>query len=326
MKTKICLLGIALLVGVLLLPLASSAITVSPPIIELEAAKGDVINQSIKVRNESANSETYYLSAERFVAGGEAGAPVFTGEDIDLATWIKFPYENVTIPGGQTIEIPFSIIVPNYAGPGGHYAAIFLSTAPPEAATTGGSNVAIASRIGTLVLVKIAGEVKEIAEISEFGTTAKTFDSLPVAFNIRVKNDGNVHLKPMGTISIKNMWGSVAGQVAVNETGGNVLPDQIRKFEASWVKNPNAVGANTFWGKYRQQKENYAFGKYEADLGLAYGTAGKILSAKTSFWVIPWNVIMVNLALVVIIVVIIYFAVKKYNVWLVKKYARKAKK
>jgi len=306
------------------LPLASSAVTVSPPIIELDAAKGDVINQSIKVRNEGAAATTYYLSAERFVAGGEAGEPSFTGEDVDLATWIKFPFQSITVPAGATVEVPFSIIVPNYAGPGGHYAAIFLSTAPPEAAKTG-SQVSIASRIGTLILVRIAGEIKESAQVAEFSTTGKSFDALPVNFNVRVKNDGNVHLKPMGTITIKNMWGSIAGKVAVNENGGNVLPDQIRKFDASWVKNSNAVGATSFWGKYRQEKENYAFGSYTADLSLAYGTAGNTLAASTTFMVIPWNIIIVNLAIIVIIVLILYFGVKKYNKWILKKYG-KAKK
>ncbi|MCX6746075.1 MAG: hypothetical protein NTX00_03605 [Candidatus Parcubacteria bacterium] len=324
MKTKIFALVIALLAVGLLIPMASSAVTVSPPIIELDAAKGDVVNQSIKVRNESAVAVTYYLSAERFVAGGEAGQPAFTGEDVDLATWIKFPFQSITVPAGATVEVPFSIIVPNYAGPGGHYAAIFLSTAPPEAAKAG-SQVSIASRIGTLVLVKIAGEINESAQVAEFSTTMKIFKSLPADFNIRVKNDGNVHLKPMGTIIIKNMWGAVAGKVAVNETGGNVLPDQIRKFDAAWVKNPNAVGATSFWGKYRQEKENYAFGSYSADLNLVYGTAGKTLTAAVSFMVIPWNVIIVNLAIIIIIVVLLYFGIQKYNKWILKKYS-KAKK
>ena len=324
MKTKkLYVLLTALLLGALLVPVASNAVTVSPPIIELEAAKGDVINQAIKVRNESNATATYYLSAERFVAGGEAGSPQFVaGEDVDLVSWIKFPFSNISIPAGQTAEVPFTIAVPNYAGPGGHYAAIFLSTVPPEAKVAG-SQVSIASRIGTLVLIKIAGEVKEQAEITEFSTNAKTYDALPVNFITRVKDSGNVHLKPAGTILIKNMWGSVAAKVAVNETGGNVLPDQIRKFESQWVKDPNAVGAQTFWGKYRQQKENYAFGKYTADLTLSYGTAGKVLIASTSFTVIPWNVIAVNLLCLIIVVVILYFLIKQYNAWLIKKYARK---
>lgn len=325
MKTKkLYVLLTALFLVALLVPVASNAVTVSPPIIELESAKGNVItDQAIKVRNETNATTTYYLSAERFVAGGEAGSPQFVGgEDVDLASWIAFPFSSISVPAGQTVEVPFTITVPNYAGPGGHYAAIFLSTVPPEA-KAGGSQVSIASRIGTLILVKIAGEVKEQAEIAEFSTSAKTYDALPVDFITRIKDSGNVHIKPAGTILIKNMWGSVAAKVAVNEAGGNVLPDQIRKFESQWVKAPNAVGAQTFWGKYRQQKENYAFGKYTADLNLSYGTAGKVLTASTSFMVIPWNVIAVNLLCLIIVVIILFFLIKQYNAWLLKKYAKK---
>jgi hypothetical protein len=322
MKTKkIFIPVIVVLFGLLLAPLAASAITVSPPIIELDASRGEIIDQSIKVRNESASDLTYYLTAERFVAGGEEGAPSFVGEDIGLATWVNFPYESISIPAGGTIQVPFKIIVPNYAAPGGHYAAIFLSTIPPKS-TASTSQVAIASRIGTLVLVKIAGEVKENATMAEFTTAADSYSSLPVKFNVRVENSGNIHVKPMGTVLIKNMFGSVAGTAQVNENGGNVLPDQIRKFEASWVKNPNAVGATSFWGKYQQQKENYAFGRYSADVTLNYGTAGKVLTSTTSFWVIPWHIILVRLILIVIIVVIIYFLMKKYNEWLLKKYGK----
>ena len=104
------------------------------------------------------------------------------------------------------------------------------------------------------------------------------------------------------------------------------LPEQIRKFEASWVKNPNVVGATSFWGKYRQQKENYAFGRYKADLSLNYGTAGRVLTASTSFWVIPWHIILVNLIILVIIVVILYYLIKKYNEWLLKKYGKAQKR
>ncbi len=329
MKTKkILSLFVAFIVlGALVMPLASNALTVSPPIIEIDAKKGDVINQVLKVKNEGAENAVYYLSSQKFIAAGETGAPQFVegqAEDVDLASWIKFGITSITIPAGQTVELPFTIVVPQFAGPGGHYAAIFLGTVPPNAAGDA-SQVAVASRVGALVLVKIAGEIKESAELSEFGTVASSYASLPVDFNIRIKNSGNVHLKPSGSILIKNMFGSVAGKVTVNETGGNILPDQIRKFDASWVKNANAMGATTFWGKYRQEKENYAFGNYTADILLAYGTAGRTLNASTSFWVIPWHVIIVNLIVIVLVVIILYFLVKKYNAWLIAK-ARKTEK
>ncbi len=316
----------------LMIPFASDAVTVSPPLLEIEAAKGDIINQSIKVRNEGADTVTYYISAQKFIASGEKGRPGFVStavEDVDLASWIKFNYDNITIPGGQSVEIPFTITVPNFAGPGGHYAAIFLSTLPPESVAAG-SQVAIASRIGTLVLLRIAGEVNESAELAEFSAGSDSYASLPVDFSVRIKNNGNVHIKPVGAIVIKNMFGSVAGTVAVNDKGGNILPDSMRKFDKEenvvWVKNSKAVGATTFWGKYLEEKENYAFGKYTAHLALSYGTAGRKLTAATTFWVIPWHVIAVNLVVLVLFIIAIYLLVKKYNAWILKKYGKKAEK
>lgn len=330
MKTKqILSLVVAFIVlGALVMPLAGNALTVSPPIIEIEAKKGDIINQVLKVKNESSENAVYYLSSQKFIAANESGQPSFVegkAEDVDLASWIKFGITSITIPAGQTVELPFSIVVPQFAGPGRHYAAIFLGTVPPDTKAEA-SQVAVASRVGALVLVKIAGEIKESAEVSEFSTSAESYASLPVDFNIRIKNSGNVHLKPSGSVLIKNMFGSVAGKVVINETGGNILPDQIRKFDASWVKNGNATGATTFWGKYRQEKENYAFGKYTADLMLSYGIAGRNLSGSTSFWVIPWHVIIVNLVVIVLAVIIIYFLVKKYNAYILAKAGKKAEK
>ena len=317
---------IVLIAGLLLIPASGNALTVSPPIIELDANRGDIITQAIKVRNESQTNVTYYLTTERFVASGEGGAPEFKGEDVGLASWIKFGgVQSITIPAGETIELPFTVEVPNFASAGGQYAAIFLSNIPPEKDTKA-SGVSIASRVGIMVFVKIAGDIKEEAKVEEFSTSSSSYNSLPVNFIVKVNNLGNVHVRPMGTIVVKNMFGSVAGQVAVNENAGAVLPDQVRKFEASWVKNPNAVGATGFLGKYNQQKANYAFGKYSADLNLAYGTAGKVLNAKTNFTVIPWNVIIVNLIILIIIVIILFFLVKQYNAWLLKKYGIKATK
>lgn len=328
MKTKKFYVFLATVLAVcLLLPVAGSTMTISPQIIELNAVKGDVISQSLKIHNESAAAEIYFLSTEKFVAAGEAGTPEFVsgGEDVDLVSWIKFSTESITVPAGATVEVPFTITVPSYASPGGHYAAIFLSTAPVKA-TPVGSSISITSRMGCLILIKIAGEVKESAELAEFSTSAKSFSSLPVDFAIRVSDTGNVHLKPVGTILIKNIFGLIVGKISVNDNKGNVLPGQIRKYDVQWVKNPNATDAKTFWGKYRDQSENYAFGRYTADLALTYGSAGWTLSGVTSFWVIPWNIILVNLLIVIMVVIILCFAVKKYNAWLLKKYGKKRKK
>jgi hypothetical protein len=297
------------------LPLISQATTVSPVKLELEAQKGQTLNQTIKLRNDAKDPVTYYLSAEQFIAADESGKPQFVGGNkADLASWIKFNYDSITVLGGQTIEVPFTIAVPEFAGPGGHYAAIFFNIAAPKSAATT-SQVSLDNRAGVLVLLKVAGDIKESAELVEFKPADQIYSSLPVDFSFRLKNTGNVHLKPQGTIIISDMFGLVVDKVAVNEAGSNILTDQIRKFDIFWTKNDQVKVAADFWGEFKQESANFALGKYTADLSLTYGTTGT-LSATASFWVIPWHVILVYSAaglITLIILAAIFILIKKYG-------------
>ena len=48
----------------------------------------------------------------------------------------------------------------------------------------------------------------------------KFFFNSPVTFITRITNLGNVHLKPQGEISIKNLFGNKVGELKVNEAKG----------------------------------------------------------------------------------------------------------
>lgn len=307
------------MLAVALAPAGAGATTVSPPIVELDLSKGSVVEQVIKLKNDGEAPQSYYISTQRFIAApsGE-GAPEFIEgpTSIGLVSWIEFPFTQITLQSDQTIEIPLTIRVPDNAAPGGHYAGIFFSTDAPEPEDTG---VGVAQRIGTLMLVRIAGQIRESAQVTQFGTDQASYDSLPVTFEATVNNLGNVHIKPQGVINIRNFLGKKAAVMAVNEAGGNILPDSSRTFEAVWAKSFDVADGNGFWAKYRAQKKNFAFGKYTADLSLAYGT-NKSLSANTSFWVFPTQVIVVQLILWIIIIILIVFGLRKYNDWLISRY------
>ena len=318
---KLVLLSFVAMFALALSAGSAQAVSVSPPILELDARKGDVITEKIRITNDSDTEKTYYVSVERFVAEGEGGAASFIPSDdpLELANWINFSTTQVTIGPEERKVVPFSISVPTNADPGGHYASVFLSTTPP--ATTGaGSQVSIGGRVGVLILVRVEGNVVESASILDFAATPVT-SSLPTQFKARVQNQGNVHLKPRGNITINNMLGGIAAVVDVNNQGSNVLPDSVRELDAEWVKNPNSVaGENaSFWSKYRQERDNFALGKYTADLSLVYGGAGKTLSATTTFWVIPWRYLLVKLIWLAIIVAALVFGIKKYNEWIIAK-------
>jgi hypothetical protein len=211
---------------------------------------------------------------------------------------------------GEAKSATVTIKVPKDASPGGHYGVVRFTALPPEGST---NQVALNASIGTLVLLHVSGDVKVETGIEEFKTgqysiyrdgqgaevtefQAKTmFEQGPIQLQVRIRNSGNVHIKPQGTITIKNMWGSTVAQLPYNSTNGNVLPGSIRKFDSQ------------FEGKR-------LFGRYRAELAIQYGD-GQTLNQTIRFWVIPYKVVLIVLALLVAIVLLI--------VWLLRQYKRR---
>ena len=52
--------------------------------------------------------------------------------------------------------------------------------------------------------IKGAGDIYEKAEIASFSTDKYNFSSLPPVFDLRIKNSGNIHIRPKGELTITN--------------------------------------------------------------------------------------------------------------------------
>lgn len=296
----------------------ANATVISPPLIELEANRGDVLANTIKLKNDGAVAENYYLTVEAFKSTGEDGQASFDATADEAVKWVDFSFTSITLQPGQATTIPFTVKVPQTARSGGHYIAVFASTTPP---TSEGSAVGIAARIGSLVLVRVEGETVESARLVEFSTGSDTYSMLPIDFTARVENNGNVHLKPIGEVVVRGIFGNEATRLKLNDAGGNVLPNSLRKYSTVWGQE----APEGFWARYGQQKREELFGKYTAELTLVYGE-GKTIKSEVSFWVMPWERIIVDLILLAIIVAILSMLVKRYNAWVVARYNTMPKK
>lgn len=288
----------------ILWPNLSQALTISPLRIELSTNRGQEVEDVVKIFNETAQPLTLFVSTANFAAKGEGGEPYFIslpeGEE-DLANWIEIEKGPITISSLEQKVIPFKVKVPSWAPPGGHFAAIFFSTTAPE--MKGGTGVGIIGKIGALVLLRVSGDFKEEGRLVEFSLNdgKEFYEHLPVDFLIRFENTGTIHLKPMGDITIKNLLGGTAAIIEVNKIkAGNVLPESIRRFEASW-------------------KEDFAFGRYRADLVLDYGSQNNKAYAALSFWVIPWRPTLIVIVIIAILLTFAYVGLKRYNRWIVSR-------
>jgi hypothetical protein len=261
------------------------SLTVAPPLYQISAVPGETWSSTISIVNSNPYPLTVYLEPHGFEAQDEFGRPrILSREDEraarTLPQWITLTQEPVTIPAGGTERVPFSVVVPEDAPPGGHYASIVVATEPPEAEA--GGQVTISSSVASLVLLSVAGDVREAGVIREFSTEDLWHQEAEAQLLMRFQNTGNVHLRPQGVITIENMWGQERGRIDLNQATnfGNVLPGTTRRFSFTW----------------RGQEDVFDFGRYAAIASISFGSDGarQSVTRETHFWVVPlWDVVRV---------------------------------
>ncbi|MCF7815507.1 MAG: hypothetical protein K9M10_01960 [Candidatus Pacebacteria bacterium] len=285
----------------------SQILSVTPPLFQLSALPGDIWQSSVKVVNGNSYPLTVYAEVVNFKATGENGEGKFVpliDEDLtrtSFASWIQISKDPQVIEPEQSKEISFFVEIPPDAPPGGHYAAILISTEPPA---SDGQKMAVrtSQAVTTLFFLRIEGDVSELGNIREFRAIDTFIEKPKTDFILRFENKGNVHLQPRGDIIITNMWGTQRGIIPINYQThfGNVLPQSIREFQFTWESQFNITD----------------IGRYKAVATLAYGV-DEIMSVTSIayFWVIPVKITLLTLAIIALFVALI--------VWMVKAYVRR---
>lgn len=326
-------LALALASGVFLFfvsPLAVQAITISPPRLELAGDPGALVKGEIKVTNDSASAVTYYTQVENFEAADESGAPNFVTTKEGLATWVNVA-NSIAVKAGDSTVIPFSIQIPKNTEPGGYFASIFVRTTPPPK-TPG--EVSIGARLGTLLLLRVNGDIQEGVSILEFASKNKqrVFSSLPVELYYRFQNTGSDRVKPAGQIIVKNILGMTSKVLNANRTEGSVLPRSIRRFESPWITGGggneavdlqvSSGASGGFFSKAKYQLTHFAFGYYTANLKIHFGENNDAASDSFRFFIIPWQLLIILLVVFVLGYFFIRLFLRRYNKYIISKHSR----
>lgn len=294
------------------------ALTLVPPSLEYSTVKGQTIDGKVKLLNNENRSLVLTPSTSNFGAKDESGEPdfKFDAPSADLASWIQIDKKPVTVEPGETKEIAFKIAVPIDAEPGGHYAGIFFASG---GTATGGGQIGVQSKLGTLVILTIEGNIREQAAISSVTLGGSTTVSRPpVHFNIRINNSGNVHIKPKGKVTVLNMFGGEVETLSLPQDK-NVLPGQTRLFEVTWVKKSAASPKGNFFGEIGAEFTNFALGTYTANIEATYGQTDKTMISKVKFTIIPWRALTVLVLGIIIIILILTVGIKSYNKMVIRK-------
>lgn len=317
-RTKQSILG-ALVFALILTPLSSLPVSaqasnanaadglqISPAIVDVNGEKGGSYTIQLQVTNVTGSDLTFDSAVNDFSAKDESGAPSVNLDDSNPSTasikqWVSV-IKSFTLKARENRKINAIITIPKDAEPGGHYGVIRFSGRTPEVE---GSGVGLTASTGALVLVRVAGAVDEKLNLITFETSQNNkasglFEYGPIDFVARFKNEGNVHVKPIGQIEIRDMFGNKVDTVAVNPDKGNVLPLSIRKFQSTLNKD-------------------WMFGRYTADISVAYGTTGQAIVQTTSFWVIPYKAMLIGIIILATLIFVFRALIKRYNRYIINR-------
>lgn len=258
----------------------SVGLALSPPTFELSANPGDVLENTLRVENLTSKPMMILVDRRNFTALGEEGAIGLTEEEtsFSLASWIAVTPSEVEIPARSSKTFTFKTNIPLNAEPGGHFGSIIFRVGGQK--MPGQTGAVVSQELGALVLLRIAGKTAEQASLESFAAQKRLWEKGPVNFEVRVKNEGNVHFKPTGVITIVNFFGKKVATFNIEPK--NVLPGAIRKMEATWG-------------------QKFLLGKYTATVSLTYGSQGKILTASTTFFGFPYKIGGIILAVLLIL-------------------------
>lgn len=313
-------LALLVVIFATILPTSTNALTISPTKIEVTGDPGQTIVGEIELFNEEPDAKTFYTTFENFEPRGETGAPFFVGGGSGLSTWLG-AQGSVSIVSGERAVVPYSITIPSDATPGGYFAAVFFGSQPPTA--DGAGEVSIGGKVGSLVLLRVSGEVAESGGVLDFAeaTGQRFLNTLPVGISYRFNNTGADRVVPRGEIEVKNVFGMHVITLNANPNEGSVLPNSVRKFEVQWGDRlPLAEGETkpSFFATVAHQAKNLHIGFYKANLSVSWGETQQKAVSDFSFILFPWQFILV----LVSVLAFLYFTLRQYNRFIIARAKR----
>lgn len=284
---------------------SGQALEIAPPVLNLTADPGQTIKTQISLRDISSGKLVVTAQVNDFVASGEDGTPKILLDDSEpnpysMKNWIT-SLPSFTLSPRQIQNLPLTIKVPVNASPGGYYGVIRFTGTPPDIKETG---VSLSASLGSLILLRVNGAVAEKLNVAEFsvnngGESGSLFESTPIKFVERLKNDGNIHEQPTGLVTIKDMFGKKLATLTVNAPPRNILPHSIRKFEQPL--DTTVIG------------NKQLFGRYTAEMSVTYGTNKQVVTSSLSFWIIPYRLIAAAIIALIVGFIVLRAAIKRYN-------------
>ncbi|MFQ6014189.1 MAG: hypothetical protein ACE5NP_01940 [Anaerolineae bacterium] len=292
MGRRVLCVGIVLFLISLLLavqPAAAErgAIGVTPTRFDVEATPGAEASGEILVTNEGA--VPFYVKtifSDRVVAQGQVHFLDPGHSTWSAARWLAVDQPEFELAPGGSRKVKWVLQVPELVEPGDRTALIFFHATPLTAVQPGA--VAVTGQVGALLVIKVPGPLHPGAEITSLEVWPESIGipfldweltlpswllsgEYPIYLRATVQNQGNVRIPPAGQVQFYDFWQKQVDLVPVVGSS-TIYPGDEGEVWITW-QNPPFLG------------------EYTAAVLLEYG-GEKPLVAYTTFYIVPWQILM----------------------------------
>lgn len=305
--------------GIVLLPILILLLSVCPSFAQNELSIGvaptsktlkmsprETFSDEIVFWNLSQTGDTYkiFISGFEQIENQPGTAIILTPEDnakalYSASEWFTIDKEYIFLEPNKNTKLKYTITVPKDTTDGEFNAEIFLISESDfnQQTTAAFTNLAA----GTPFLIQIGDEFIENAELLRFMSDKKTYERINVKFLTHIKNLGDTHITPTGEIVIENIFRQEVARIPFNKNDQSLLRDTNGNYEDIWLQS-----------SYLSPNNAIALGPLKAKLLVTYRSfqpGFAVLNAETTFWIIPWKLIIVITA--VVLLAIIFRTIRK---------------
>lgn len=260
---------------------------------------GEVYEGKFSVWNLKEDTNKFYVYARSFTqVQSYPGTAVPLSEEDDAknpysaSSWITTSIDELDLVPQENFDIYYTIRVPENAALGEYTAKVFLTTDKKLETLEETTSLAnLASGPNLLIQIGDISELNEDLDLLRFYSEKKVYGSFPTKFLAEMQNTGDTHVSPVGDIAITNIFGTEVGRVAFNADGLSILRGESATYENLW--NNDKMLFNS--------ENELVVGPMKAEVTLQYKsiTPGYYpINSETSFWVVPWKLILILLAII----------------------------
>lgn len=288
------------LISLFFLPLVVLAegggIVVSPSIIDEKCKARDMLEYTVKIKNDSENKAFLYAFVNDISKDGVVSYKDPSELDLSssLTRWIEFRRALIEIEQGEEAEIPLNIKV-NHDAPAGNY-HVKIAFGEGSNRDLARKNILDSNKSELLINIDVEEHIVEKAEIVEFKPLKNIFTKAPIDFSLKIKNIGNRKIKPQGEIVIYNKGGKELASASFNEGGHSILSGKTEDFPISLNLDEK-------------------LGRFKAKLRIEYGQDRKDLQDVVYFLLLPKGALILIGVIILVLVVFLASAInrKKYR-------------